>query len=81
CSCFFFRKYVPIVSLEQRQVYYNDFSAEFDEYRSLYSQMESVTRIFSKLYAQWKLLSPKSNEYQVKQNKTVKVFFNLFQKS
>lgn len=60
------RKYIAIVSYEQRQSYKDDFNAEYDEYRSLHARMENVTRRFMKLDAQRKLLSPGSKEYQVK---------------
>ncbi|NXD86713.1 ELL2 factor, partial [Halcyon senegalensis] len=81
CACFSFRKYVPIVSQEQRQSYYSDFSAEFDEYKSLYSRMETVSRTFMRLDAQWKLLSPNSEEYQVKKNNIVKTVCCLSQRA
>lgn len=65
---FFFkkRKYIAIISYEQRQSYKDDFNAEYDEYRTLHARMESVTRRFMKLDAQRKLVSPGSKEYQVK---------------
>ncbi|NXG60294.1 ELL2 factor, partial [Hemiprocne comata] len=73
CSHLSIRKYIPIVSYEQRQRYKDDFNAEYDEYRTLHAQIESVTRRFVKLDAQRKLLSPGSKEYQVKQkDKTFK---------
>ncbi|NWI10674.1 ELL2 factor, partial [Crypturellus soui] len=59
------RKYIAIVSYEQRQSYKDDFNAEYDEYRNLHARMENVTRRFMKLDAQRKLLSPGSKEYQV----------------
>lgn len=83
CFFFYIRKYIAIVSHEQRQSYKDDFDAEYDEYRSLYARMENITRRFMKLDAQRKQLSPGSKEYQVKQNKTTHVclFSHLFQKS
>ncbi|NXT89466.1 ELL2 factor, partial [Anhinga rufa] len=58
-------KYRAIVSYEQRQSYKNDFNAEYGEYRNLHARMETITRRFMELDAQWKLLSPESKEYQV----------------
>lgn len=70
CNCTLsIRKYIAIVSYEQRQSYKDDFNAEYDEYRSLHARMENVTRRFMKLDAQRKLLSPGSKEYQVKRNR------------
>ncbi|NXW10865.1 ELL2 factor, partial [Fregetta grallaria] len=66
------RKYVTIVSYEQRQSYKDDFNAEYEEYRTLHARMESITKRFMKLDAQRKLLSPLSKEYQVKKDKTVR---------
>ncbi|NXY47663.1 ELL2 factor, partial [Ceuthmochares aereus] len=72
CACFPIRKYRAIVSREQRQSYKNDFNAEYNEYRNLHARMLSVSRRFTELDAQRKLLSPESKEYQVKKDKTVK---------
>lgn len=63
---FLTRKYIAIVSYEQRQNYKDDFNAEYDEYRALHARMETVARKFIKLDAQRKRLSPGSKEYQVK---------------
>lgn len=62
---FIIRKYIAIVSYEQRQNYKDDFNAEYDEYRALHARMETVARRFIKLDAQRKRLSPGSKEYQV----------------
>ncbi|NXV92651.1 ELL2 factor, partial [Calonectris borealis] len=77
CAYFSIRKYIAIVSNEQRQSYKDDFNAEYDEYRILHARIESITRRFMKLDAQRKLLSPGSKEYQVKKDKTVKIVFHL----
>ncbi|NWQ82612.1 ELL2 factor, partial [Columbina picui] len=58
-------KYIPIESYEQRQRYKDDFNAEYDEYRNLYSRMQSISRRFMDLDAQRKLLTPGSKEYQM----------------
>ncbi|NXX58209.1 ELL2 factor, partial [Scopus umbretta] len=72
CSYFSIRKYIAIVSYEQRESYKDDFNAEYDEYRNLHARIESITRRFVQLDAQRKLLSPGSKEYQVKKDKAVK---------
>ncbi|CAN0304197.1 unnamed protein product [Bubo scandiacus] len=60
----YFTKYTAIVSYEQRQRYKNDFYAEYDEYRNLYAQMESISQKFTSLDAQRHMLSPESKEYK-----------------
>lgn len=74
---FSFRKYIAIASYEQRQSYKDDFNAEYDEYRILHARMESISRRFMELDAQRKLLTPGSEEYRVKEDKTVKTVFHL----
>ncbi|NXX96531.1 ELL2 factor, partial [Centropus bengalensis] len=61
----YMKKYVTIVSQEQRQRYRDDFFAEFAEYRELHSVVEGVTRKFAQFGAQRKLLSPGTKEYEV----------------
>uniref|UniRef100_A0A8C0IBR2 OCEL domain-containing protein n=1 Tax=Bubo bubo TaxID=30461 RepID=A0A8C0IBR2_BUBBB len=65
-------KYTAIVSYEQRQRYKNDFYAEYDEYRNLYAQMESISQKFTSLDAQRHMLSPESKEYKVEKDKTLR---------
>ncbi|NXH13008.1 ELL2 factor, partial [Bucco capensis] len=71
CASFPPRKYVPVISYEQCQRYKEDFRAEYDEYRELCARMESVSRRFQKLEAQWRDLPPGSEDYEVKKDKTV----------
>ena len=59
------RKYLPLVSGDQRQSYKDDFNAEYDEYRLLHARVESVTRRFSQLDAQCRKLVPGTKEHQV----------------
>uniref|UniRef100_A0A8D0EW19 OCEL domain-containing protein n=1 Tax=Strix occidentalis caurina TaxID=311401 RepID=A0A8D0EW19_STROC len=66
-------KYTAIVSYEQRQRYKNDFYAEYDEYRNLYAQMESISQKFMSLDAQRHMLSPGSKEYKVEKDKTLRI--------
>ncbi|OBS64693.1 hypothetical protein A6R68_06748 [Neotoma lepida] len=57
-------KYPAISSSEQRQSYKNDFNAEYNEYRSLHSRIEQITRRFTQLDAQLRQLSQGSEEYE-----------------
>uniref|UniRef100_A0A8C8B2B3 OCEL domain-containing protein n=1 Tax=Otus sunia TaxID=257818 RepID=A0A8C8B2B3_9STRI len=69
----YFTKYTAIVSYEQRQRYKNDFYAEYDEYRNLYAQMESISQKFMSLDTQRHMLSPGSKEYKVEKDKTLRI--------
>lgn len=60
-----YRKYPPLVSVDQRQSYKDDFNAEYDEYRLLHARVESITRHFTQLDAQCRKLAPGTKEYQV----------------
>ncbi|NXC11738.1 ELL2 factor, partial [Orthonyx spaldingii] len=71
-SDFSIRKYVAIVSLEQRQRYKDDFNAEYEEYRNLHSQIDKILKTFRRFDEQWKSLTPGSKAYQVKKDKTKK---------
>ncbi|PKU29145.1 rna polymerase ii elongation factor ell2 [Limosa lapponica baueri] len=75
------RKYIDIVSYEQRQSYKDDFNAEYDEYRHLHARIDCVTRRFMKLDAQRKLVSPGSKEYQMLQEEIVEEYRKLKQSS
>ncbi|XP_074389163.1 RNA polymerase II elongation factor ELL2-like [Zonotrichia albicollis] len=63
-SFFPIRKYVAIVSLEQRQRYKDDFNAEYEEYRNLHSVIDRTTKKFRQFQEQWKSLTPGSEAYQ-----------------
>nr|XP_014123595.1 RNA polymerase II elongation factor ELL2 [Zonotrichia albicollis] len=60
----YLRKYVAIVSLEQRQRYKDDFHAEYEEYRNLHSVIDRTTKKFRQFQEQWKSLTPGSEAYQ-----------------
>ena len=60
-----YSKYTPLVSLNQRQSYKDDFNAEYDEYRQLHARVESITRHFTQLDAQCRKLAPGTKEHQV----------------
>ncbi|XP_032942810.1 RNA polymerase II elongation factor ELL2-like [Catharus ustulatus] len=61
----YLRKYTAIVSLEQRQHYKDDFSAEYEEYRNLHAQIDKINKDFMQFYEQWKCLNPGSETYQM----------------
>lgn len=69
---FSLRKYVAIVSLEQRQHYKDDFNAEYEEYRNLHTQIDKIQTKFQQYKEQWKSLAAGSEAYQVKKDQTVK---------
>ncbi|NWS13564.1 ELL2 factor, partial [Pachyramphus minor] len=66
------RKYVAIVSYEQRQSYKDDFNAEYGEYQNLLAQTESIAKKFRNFNEELKCVTQGSTEYQVKKDKTVK---------
>ncbi|XP_053330737.1 RNA polymerase II elongation factor ELL2 [Spea bombifrons] len=70
-------KYTVIVTNEQRQSYKEDFNSEYDEYRSLHSRVESVTRKFVQLDSQRKGLSTDSKEYKVIHEEVLKEYRKL----
>ncbi|CAG5983369.1 unnamed protein product [Menidia menidia] len=72
-------KYSPLVSLDQRQGYKDDFNAEYDEYRQLHARVESITRHFTQLDAQCRKLAPGSKEYQKVQEQVVKEYKKMKQ--
>ncbi len=56
---------MPVVSVDQRQRYKDDFNAEYDEYRLLHARVENITRRFTQLDARCRKLAPGTKEYQV----------------
>jgi len=56
---------MPMVSMDQRQSYKDDFNAEYDEYRQLHARVENITRRFTELDAKCRKLPPGTKEYQV----------------
>ncbi|KAF6731769.1 RNA polymerase II elongation factor ELL2 [Oryzias melastigma] len=72
-------KYTPLVSLDQRQNYKDDFNAEYDEYRQLHARVEGITRRFTQLGAQCRKLTPGSKEYQKVQEEVVKEYKKMKQ--
>lgn len=57
---------MPMVSIDQRQSYKDDFNAEYDEYRLLHARVENITRRFTQLDAKCRKMTPGTKEYQVR---------------
>uniref|UniRef100_UPI0037E715BD RNA polymerase II elongation factor ELL2-like n=1 Tax=Semicossyphus pulcher TaxID=241346 RepID=UPI0037E715BD len=55
----------PILSLEQRQRYQEDFCAEYDEYKDLHSRIATITHMFVQLGSKIKSLSPGTQEHKI----------------
>uniref|UniRef100_A0A8C9XL88 Elongation factor for RNA polymerase II 2 n=1 Tax=Sander lucioperca TaxID=283035 RepID=A0A8C9XL88_SANLU len=75
------RDYMPMVSMDQRQSYKNDFNAEYDEYRLLHARVESITRRFTQLDAKCRKLAPGTKEYQKVQEEVLKEYKKMKQHS
>ncbi|XP_029006743.1 RNA polymerase II elongation factor ELL2 [Betta splendens] len=67
-------KYTPLVSMDQRQSYKDDFNAEYDEYRLLHARVENITRHFTQLDARCRKLAPGTKEYQKVQEEVLKEY-------
>ncbi|KAG7253339.1 hypothetical protein CRUP_026718, partial [Coryphaenoides rupestris] len=67
-------KYTPLMSLDQRQNYKDDFNAEYDEYRVLHAHVESITRRFTQLDGQCKKLAPGTKEHQKVHDEVLKEY-------
>ncbi|KAG8007474.1 RNA polymerase II elongation factor ELL2, partial [Nibea albiflora] len=74
-------KYMPLVSMDQRQSYKDDFNAEYDEYRLLHARVENITRRFTQLDAQCRKLTPGTKEYQKVQEEVLKEYKKMKQRS
>nr|XP_057901868.1 RNA polymerase II elongation factor ELL2 isoform X1 [Doryrhamphus excisus] len=74
-------KYTPLVSMDQRQSYKNDFNAEYDEYRLLHARVENITRRFTQLDSQCRKLTPGTKEHQKVQEEVLKEYKKMKQHS
>uniref|UniRef100_A0A1A8PBL3 Elongation factor, RNA polymerase II, 2 n=1 Tax=Nothobranchius pienaari TaxID=704102 RepID=A0A1A8PBL3_9TELE len=72
-------KYTPLVSLDQRQGYKDDFNAEYGEYRQLHARVESITRRFTQLEAQCRKLTPGTKEHQKVQDEVLREYKKMKQ--
>ncbi|XP_068597935.1 RNA polymerase II elongation factor ELL2-like [Brachionichthys hirsutus] len=66
--------YAAIISLEQRQRYQEDFSAEYDEYKDLHSRIATITRMFVQLGSKIKSLSPGTPEYKIMEDQILEKY-------
>lgn len=57
--------YGPVMSLEQRHSYQEDFCSEYDEYKDLHSRIATITHMFVQLGSKIKSLSPGTPEHKV----------------
>ncbi|XP_056129093.1 RNA polymerase II elongation factor ELL2 [Lampris incognitus] len=74
-------KYTSLVSTDQRQIYKDDFNAEYDEYRVLHAHVESITRRFTQLDAQCRKLAPGTKEYQKVHEEVLKEYKKMKEQS
>ncbi|XP_054473480.1 RNA polymerase II elongation factor ELL2 [Anoplopoma fimbria] len=74
-------KYMPMVSIDQRQRYKDDFNAEYEEYRLLHARVENITRRFTELDAKCRKLAPGTKEYQKVQEEVLKEYKKMKQHS
>ncbi|XP_035007146.1 RNA polymerase II elongation factor ELL2 [Hippoglossus stenolepis] len=72
-------KYMPLMSMDQRQSFKDDFNAEYDEYRLLHARVESITRRFTQLDTQCRKLSPGTKEFQKVQEEVLKEYKKMKQ--
>ncbi|KAI1904647.1 hypothetical protein AGOR_G00007840 [Albula goreensis] len=77
----YIHKYTAVVSMTQRQSYKDDFNAEYEEYCALHARVESITRHFTKLDAQCKLLQPGTKEYKEVQEDVLQEYNKMKQAS
>ncbi|MEQ2294643.1 hypothetical protein AMECASPLE_006003 [Ameca splendens] len=72
-------KYTPLMSVDQRQSYKDDFNGEYDEYRQLHARVESITRRFTQLDALCRKLVPGTKEHQKVQEEVLKEYKKMKQ--
>ncbi|XP_069481277.1 RNA polymerase II elongation factor ELL3 isoform X2 [Ambystoma mexicanum] len=70
----YFRKYKGITSLEQRQVYEEDFDADYTEYLDLHSKIGKVTERFHQLGSRIKKLQPGTSEHKMLEEKILTAY-------
>uniref|UniRef100_A0A667WVD7 Elongation factor for RNA polymerase II 2 n=1 Tax=Myripristis murdjan TaxID=586833 RepID=A0A667WVD7_9TELE len=73
--------YTPLVSMDQRQSYKDDFNAEYDEYRLLHARVETITRRFTQLDARCRKLTRGTKEYQKVHEEVLKEYKKIKQHS
>ncbi|KAM3624682.1 uncharacterized protein V6R79_000060 [Siganus canaliculatus] len=71
--------YSPIMSVEQRHSYQQDFCAEYDEYKDLHSRIATITHMFVQLGSKIKNLSPGTQEYKIMEDQ-IQEKYNKYRK-
>ncbi|XP_019722248.1 RNA polymerase II elongation factor ELL2 isoform X1 [Hippocampus comes] len=66
--------YVRITSVEQRQRYQEDFSAEYDEYKDLHTRIATITHMFVQLASKIKSMSPGTKEHKVMEDQILEKY-------
>ncbi|XP_061524249.1 RNA polymerase II elongation factor ELL2-like isoform X1 [Phycodurus eques] len=66
--------YVRITSVEQRQRYQEDFSAEYDEYKDLHTRIATITHMFVQLASKLKSMSPGTKEHKVMEDQILEKY-------
>ncbi|KAM8762746.1 RNA polymerase II elongation factor ELL2-like [Acanthopagrus schlegelii] len=66
--------YGPVMTLEQRRRYQEDFCAEYDEYKDLHSRIATITHMFVQLGSKIKSLSPGTQEYKIMEDQILEKY-------
>ncbi|KAK5935012.1 hypothetical protein CgunFtcFv8_020412 [Champsocephalus gunnari] len=66
--------YGPIMTLEQRERYQEDFCAEYDEYKDLHSRIATITHMFVQLGSKIKSLPPGTREYKIMEDQILEKY-------
>ncbi|XP_019935867.1 RNA polymerase II elongation factor ELL2-like [Paralichthys olivaceus] len=66
--------YGPIISLEQRKRYQEDFCDEYDEYKDLHSRIATITHMFVQLGSKIKSLSPGTQDYKIMEDQILEKY-------
>ncbi|XP_056587223.1 RNA polymerase II elongation factor ELL2 [Triplophysa dalaica] len=74
-------KYTAVISMDQRQLYKDDFNAEYDEYRILHARVESIARRFTQLDTKCRRLAQGTKEYQEVHVQVLQEYKNIKQHS
>jgi len=64
---FYFSKYQHISSLDQRNMYKQEFNLEYEEYRNLHKNVEKVTQKFANLEVKMRQAQQGTEEFEVSQ--------------
>ncbi|XP_035245586.1 RNA polymerase II elongation factor ELL2 isoform X2 [Anguilla anguilla] len=70
----YLHKFTAVTSMTQRQSYKDDFNAEYGEYCALHARVEKVTRRFTQLDSQCKLLQPGTKEHKEVQEEVLQEY-------